>query len=482
MKKYLILLIFLSMGISTLSEEQNIESIFMEEIEKEDKRPKQTLNIVQSLKIQTIDPVKIKDQYSERATNFIYDTLFIKDKDEKLIPNLVEEYYWKNDLTLWIKLKENIKFHDKSLLKSKDVKFSLERVAEEGSLRDTYEEIKNIKIIDDSILEIVIDEPNNTFLEKLSYTEGAILKRNGKYLIGTGGYYPTYFSGGVLHLKRNVNYFKGKPYIKEIKIFNEISDRKKIVSIFNEGNDVAYDVVSKNYLESKKENIISDDIEVKKNDLVETTIMLFGNKNKDFYDREIKKVIEKGIDRKKMAYKILGDSENYPKTFMPEELFKVKLSFLDNKFEMKNEEKISRTLNLMVANNMLDQGEFIKESLKSCGIEVNILPHDLTSYNMKIENGDYDIALYDMTYKKDYILYSIRDILLNKIKDVEVYSAISPFLRMANIEENPEKREEVYDRIVQLMYKEMVYIPLLHKNLFIVGSDRLERVNEIDDK
>ncbi|MFK4784973.1 ABC transporter substrate-binding protein [Fusobacterium sp. MFO224] len=486
MKKYLLVMVFLISSIISLGEDSNIENIFMEEVRNENEVKKE-LNIIQSIKIQTLDPIKMRDQYSERAVKLIYDTLF-NIEDGKVIPYLVKDYKWQDERTLFIELKDGVVFHNGEELSSNDVKFTFERFSEEGALKDTFEEIRNIKIINNKKLIMKLEEEDTMFLKKLTYVSGSIVKKTKNGITGSGRFYPSVFNNGQVLLKRYLNYFRGKSIVNKIRFTHEINDKKKMTSLFDEGSDVAFDVSENTFNEAKKEGIIPDDVLVRKNNLMESSVLRFGNKNKEIYTRKNRKLIEKMIDREDISRKITGTKDNMATTYFPTSLFDVSFSRTENNFDekvIKSELKkgtLNKEINLMILNNMLDMANIIKRQFAEYGIKVNILPHNLDSYAMKIQTGDYDVALYNMVYKDDYILLNIRSILLNDIKDVDLYNAIDPFLKIAMEEKDKIKRDKIFDKIVQLIYKELPYIPIVHEKLLVVGYNKLDKIYNVDKK
>ncbi len=49
-----------------------------------------------------------------------------------------------------------------------------------------------------------------------------------------------------------------------------------------------------------------------------------------------------------------------------------------------------------------------------------------------------------------------------------MYNALQPFLKIIKEEKDKEKRDQVFDKIVQLIYKELPYIPISHGKTLIV--------------
>lgn len=88
------------------------------------------VKIVQAIKVATVDPILMKDQYSIRVVDYLYDTLFNYDEKGEIIPNLVESWSWKDDRVLEFKLRKDIYFQNGDKMLAEDVKKSLERMLE----------------------------------------------------------------------------------------------------------------------------------------------------------------------------------------------------------------------------------------------------------------------------------------------------------------------------------------------------------------
>ena len=281
MRKYLLLLIFnFSLIFSFSSTTNDVENIFADEFgyqnEKISEIP-ETLNILQGMRVSTIDPAMIKDNYSKRAIPLLYDTLFISDKNGVVKPNLVKNYKWLNEKELSIELKNDIKFHDKSILTAKDVKDSLEYLKKNGTLKTFYSEITDIKVLSTKELIIKIAEKDSLFLTSLTYEISSIAKRNGKEITGTGPFFIKSFNGKTLKLERFSNYFNGISNIKKVNIGEEVNESQRLIALFNDKANIALDVTEKSLNNAKEYGIIDENLFIEKNDETESTVLMFGN-------------------------------------------------------------------------------------------------------------------------------------------------------------------------------------------------------------
>lgn len=230
------------------------------------------------------------------------------------------------------------------------------------------------------------------------------------------------------------------------------------------------DVTEKAFNSAKEYGILDEDISVKKSGETETTALMFGKQKN--YSIESRRAIESAIQR-------TADS------FFPSTMFTPRLSKVDtdystskakdniNKAGLKN-----REVNIMVlnTNTNMEQAEKIKASLESTGMKVNILPHQADSYYIKFQNKDFDLAIFDVTFNRNYTVFNLGKVLLYDIGDMEMYNALQPFLKIIKEEKDKEKRDQVFDKIVQLIYKELPYIPISHGRTLVVGAEKYKYI------
>ena len=430
----------------------------------------ETLNILQGLRVSTIDPAMIKDNYSKRAIPLLYDTLFVFDENKVIKPNLVKDYKWLNEKELFIELKNDIKFHDKSMLTAKDVKDSLKYLKEYGTLKNFYSEITDIKVLNTRELIIKIAEKDSLFLTALTYEISSIAKRNEKGIIGTGPFSIKSFNGKTLKLERFPNYFNGIPSIKKVNIGEEVNESQRLIALFNDKANIALDVTEKSLNNAKEYGIIDDDVAVEKSEETESTVLMFGNQKN--YSIESRKAIESAVQRTADSF--------FPSTMFTPRLSKVNIDYNTskakeniNKAGLKNKE-----VNIMVlnTNNSMEQAEKIKASLEKAGMKVNLLPHQIDSYYIKFQNKDFDLAIFNVTFNSNYTVFNLGKVLLYDIGDMEMYNALQPFLKIIKEEKDKEKRDQVFDKIVQLIYNDLPYIPISHGKTLIIGAEKYKYI------
>lgn len=464
MKKFLIVLIFnFSFLISFGNFLENTENIFIENYETNEVAEKLIKAvIIQRVKVSNIDPVLMRDEYSKKIIPFVYETLFTIDSKGKVKNSLVEEYKWLSERELYLKLKSKILFHDNSELTAEDVKKSLNFLREQGTLKNLYSEITDIKVLSKNELVIKIAEEDNTFLNTLTYKISSIVKRENKKVLGTGQYKITAITGKEVKLETFSNYKRGISQLQEIKFTWEIDEKQRLISLFNDSADIALDMEDKTLNEGKNIGIISKENLIIPSMALSTTVIIFGKENN--YSLETRGILEKIIPRK-------------ADTFFPNSLLKAQLSKIDISYNKKEGKKLAEKiknneLKLMILNteSNMKYAQEIKASLKEVGINVKILPHQIESYNNKIAAKDFDIALFDIITLNNDLVLSMSNILLNDIENIELYNALQPFFKIVKDEKDKEKREAVIDKMAGLIHKNIPYIIIEHHKYFAVAS------------
>ena len=472
MKKFLFLLIFIFS--LSFSEEisQNNDLDFLDEnylVEEVQKDNFETLSIIQGKKIEAVDPAQIKDNYSKRVLPLIYQTLFSFDDEGKTVPNLVEKYRWLNGRELYLQLKNGVYFHNNEELKAVDVKNSLEYIKENGTLREIFTEMSDIKILNDAELVIKFEEEDNTFLEILTSRITAIVKREDEKIYGTGKYLIKSFDNNSLVLEKFKKYEENDVYPENIVFSWEIQDSQRFISLFNEEAQIICDVDKRALEYGKKYGILTEENIIKEDRDLKTLALTFGNQRN--YTREMKKAIESIIPREATSF--------FPKEVCESSFSKIDVSIDEKKStELIEKSNLRKHIKLTILNTEKHsrEAEEIKKVMKSYGIEVEILPHNVESYNQKIEEGDYEIALFTIPLAKGGILFNIAKIFMSDLENIEIYNSLSPFLKKLKEECERENREIIEDKILQLIYSEMPYIPISHFRDYTVVSPDLREI------
>src|SRR5699024_11754531 len=122
------------------------------------------LVIAQPNDLNSLDPQDALSTSVERVLRNMHARLFMRDHDMDVVPDLVESYDNEDDVTWHFTLKEDATFHNGDDVTAEDVKFSLERVMEDDTLKEYpyFKQLEEVNVLDDHKVEIITDGPMPT--------------------------------------------------------------------------------------------------------------------------------------------------------------------------------------------------------------------------------------------------------------------------------------------------------------------------------
>ncbi len=216
---------------------------------------KTTLEIAQSADITTLDPQNSLSTNGDRVFRNMFSRLFYRDSKMEIQPELVDTYENIDDVTWKFKLKDGVTFHNGDPLKAEDVKFSLERVMSDETLKEYpyFTQIKEVKAVDDLTVEIVTDGPMPTLLRLLAksgadvlpkkYFEEVGLEEFQKNPIGSGPYkYVEWRRDDRVVLEAYEGYFGEEPKWKEVIVRAIPESSTRVGELLTGGVDIATDI------------------------------------------------------------------------------------------------------------------------------------------------------------------------------------------------------------------------------------------------
>lgn len=115
----------------------------------------------------TLDPRLSTDVSSARIQQLIYNSLVKKNRASEIVPDLAESWEMTDDRTYRFVLRANVRFHDGSILTTRDVKATFDAVMSESLAsprKAAYQKLETITIIDDRTIEFRTSEPFAPFL------------------------------------------------------------------------------------------------------------------------------------------------------------------------------------------------------------------------------------------------------------------------------------------------------------------------------
>lgn len=218
-------------------------------------KDKTTLILAQSADITTLDPQNSLSTTGDRVFRNMFSRLFNRDDKMEIQQELVESYKNVDEVTWKFKLKEGVKFHNGDPLTAEDVKYSLERVMKDQTLKEFpyFTQLSKINVIDDLNFEIITDGPMPTLLRLLAKSGADIMPK--KYIekvgmdeflkkpIGSGPYkFVKWDRDDRVVLGGFTDYFGGAPKWKEVVVRAIPESSTRVGELLTGGVDIATDI------------------------------------------------------------------------------------------------------------------------------------------------------------------------------------------------------------------------------------------------
>ncbi len=184
-------------------------------------------------------PCLVGDSMSNYLLQMIHGGLVKFGKDTNVIPAVAKFWQINEDATESIfYLRDNIHFHDGSLVTAEDVKETFYRVMDspnaafinmikgaEAYLKRRIRIIEGIQVIDDFTIKFVLDYPYIPFISNLGIVPLSIIKKEMAHFtdeqhqnnpIGCGPFIVDHYDGKEFRAHANPDYFEGEPYIDSV--------------------------------------------------------------------------------------------------------------------------------------------------------------------------------------------------------------------------------------------------------------------------
>jgi len=194
---------------------------------------KQVVTIAFPETVTSMDPL-IAPRNSPREAMYeaVFDRYLQPDRQGKYQPHVVEAWSWGPDkMTMDLKIRQGVKFHDGSDLTAEDVAFSMDRIREGSIYKAVYGKVKEFQVGDKANLHLVFDkfEPSfprwlgflaafvlpKAYFTKLGADDTARAEEFSRKPIGSGPYkVVTFTPASTLVLEAFDGYWKGAPPIR----------------------------------------------------------------------------------------------------------------------------------------------------------------------------------------------------------------------------------------------------------------------------
>ena len=377
-------------------------------------------------KIESLDPAQANTLRTLQILSALGDTLYKINEEGEIVPNLAKELpnVSKDGLSIDIKLRENIFFHDGTTFNAKAMKFSLNRFIKIGTLNYLLnDKIEDIEVKDEFHLTINLKKPSSSIKSLLTSVNLTPIspnsyanykdKFNNQTFVGTGPYFLESFSPSQQIIKRFENYWGEKPknkgidfinYSNSSTLFGAIKTKEVDVLISNSIDDIQRRALNKLVSKGKLNSGEGDPIEI---GYITFNSNIFPLKNK-----KIREALLYTIDREIISKQVSFGTRKPLRSLVPPQLYKKKYESWSKyspniaRTLLKSEgycEKNIITIPLTFRSNIpadkllaLTWKELIKRDLSDC-IEIKLNGIDSTTVYKQLSEGSFEAVILDWT-------------------------------------------------------------------------------------
>lgn len=459
------------------------------------------VNIMLGSEPVSLDPHGANDGTSLYVMSTMYDKLVYLDKDLEITPGLAESLEQIEDHIWEAKLRENVEFHDGTILDAETVKMNLDRVRDPdiaSPVSFLYEMIEEVEVVDDLTIHIKTTYPFASLPAHLAHPGGNIISKkaiekdneaieNGQAPfstinedpIGTGPFkFEDKEHGVSVKVVRNDNYWDEEKAQSASITFKTIpEDFTRIAELETGGADIIYPVSPSdvNQIDS------SDQTYVQQSKSSNLTYLGFNNQVEPFDQKEVRQAISMVINKESLIDGILdgiaipAKGPLAPTVFgYSENIDQLEYDLDQAKELMKEagyEEGFETTLLTYESGANADLAVFIQSELKQLNIDVKIDTIETGAYLDATGEGESELFIGSwgtVTLDADYGLYPMfhssnaghpgnRSFTENK--------AIDRLLQQAREETDEEKRLKLYEEVQNVIAEEAPVAFLYHSEL-----------------
>lgn len=443
-----------------------------------------TVVIAQGAKPKSLDPHMYNEIPGLTVSRQFYNTLFNREKDGSITPELAESYKYNSDTELEVVLKKDVKFHDGTTLTADDVIYSFERMKDKPGASIMIAEIDRVEKVDDLTVKIILKQASSPLLFNLAHPITSIVSKAyeeaGNDLavapMGTGAYkLISYGDGEKIEMESFKDYFAGTPKVAGITFKSIPEDTSRLAALEVGEVDIAYGMAPIN----------AQTIEANENlDLISepttaTEYITLNTEKAPFNNKDFRVAINYALDRQSIVDSIYLGKAVVARSVVNPNVFGFYDGLEQYTFNVEKAKELieksgvtekSFTLYVNDSPVRVQAAQIIQANLREVGIDMKIEILEWGTYLSKTGEGDFqaylggwisgtsdaDIVLYPLLDSKSIGFAGNRARYSNPEFDKEVEAA--------RVVSDPEARKEHYKKAQIMAHEDSPLVALYNKN------------------
>lgn len=456
----------------------------------------------------SLDPHGSNDVPSSVVQENIYETLVNRDENNEIVPGLAESWEQVDDTTWSFQLREGITFHDGEEFNAEVVKANLDRIRDEavGSPRlFLFEMITDVNVVDDYQVEITTEYPFSPLLAHLSHNGGGMISPAsieadyealeggadpGSVIseepVGTGYFkFDSWNVGSEIKLVKNEEYWDEPANVDSV-TFRVVPDSQVRAADLETGNVHIIDPVQPNEVERINNSGVASVLQTPSSSLA---YLGFNTEKEPFDDPLVRQAISYAIDRQAIISGIYDDfaipanGPLAPGIFgYTEDIDAVEFD-MDRARELIEEAGMADGFTTSIWTNDNPQRQsiavLVQEALAELNIDVSINVMEFGAYLDQTAAGEHDMFILgwsNPTGDADYGMYALfHSSQKGNPGNRSFYEnpEVDALLDEGRQEADPERREEIYAEVAQLLTDDAPMAFLVHTEYLNGISDNV---------
>jgi ABC-type transport system substrate-binding protein len=276
----------------------------------------QVLIVAQGTDAVTLDPHAATDSPSATVTSHIFETLFELTPEGEVVPGLAESYELSDDgLTLTLKVREGVTFHDGTPLTAHEVKASLDRFLDpENAFTFLFllEPIQEVVVVDDMTVELRLDAPFAPLIGHLTHSSTAIVHAGvaaelgdgfARNPVGTGPFrFVSWEPNQAIELARYDGYWGEKPGVEGVRFLAVPENTTRMAMVESGAAHVAVRVPPQDIARLDSLSFI----DVHNVSSVRTIYIYFNHNIEPFTDARVRQAVNYAVNNQDIADFVTG--------------------------------------------------------------------------------------------------------------------------------------------------------------------------------
>ncbi|RNF38106.1 glutathione ABC transporter substrate-binding protein [Planococcus salinus] len=457
----------------------------------------------------SLDPHGSNDVPSSVVQANIYETLVNRNENNEIIPGLAESWEQVDETTWTFKLQEGVTFHDGEEFNAEVVKMNLDRVRDEavGSPRFfLYEMITDVEVLSDYEVQITTEYPFAPLLAHLSHNGGGMISpaqieadyaalENGEdpgsvvssEPVGTGFFkFDTWNAGSEIRLVKNEEYW-GEPANVDSVTFRVVPDSQVRAADLETGNVHIIDPVQPNEVERINNSGVASVHQQASSSLA---YLGFNTEKEPFNDPLVRQAISYAVDREAIISGIYDEfgipaiGPLAPGIFgYTEDIDAIEYD-MDQARALLEEAGMSDGFSTTIWTNDNPQRQsiavLVQEALAELNIDVSIEVMEFGAYLDQTAAGEHDMFVLgwsNPTGDADYGTYALfHSSQKGNPGNRSFYEnpEVDALLDEGRRESDPERRQEIYAEVQQILTDEAPMAFLMHQEYLVGVADNVQ--------